>query len=392
MKTPRNQHGATCLSVAITALLCSGCDRSTSPGAGNTAGARTESTVPVTLATASSEDVPIQVNAIGWAEALASVRIRPQIEGQLTEIHFHEGQQVKTGDLLFRIDPRPLVAELRLKEATLLKDQALAADAERESARIMDLFQRNMAADRERDQTKANADAARAQVDADKAEVDTARLRLEYCEIRSPIDGRAGARLVDQGNIVKANDTDLVMINQITPIYVTFAVAERHLPRVKEQMSSGPLSVEVSFNDEDRPPSRGTLTFIDNQVDTLSGMVRMKATFANEDMALWPGRFVNVALTITTLQGAVVVPTPAIQTGQKGAFVYVVTEGDIAELRPVTIGPALGGKTVISTGVSAGEVVVTDGHLRVVPGAKVQNVEAQLRAHSPGRRAAHDVG
>ncbi len=373
MRNPDNPFHSTILVLALAVWLCSGCDRSASEPIGS-AGDRAEFAVPVTLATASAEDVPIQVSAIGWAEALASVTIRPQIEGQLTEIHFHEGQQVKAGDLLFSIDSRPLVAALRLTEATLLKDQALAADLERESNRIMELFDQNMAADRERDQTKASADAARAQVEADMAAVENARLRLEYCEIRTPIAGRAGARLVDQGNIIKANDTALVTINQISPIYVTFAVAERHLPKIKEQMSLSPLVVDAEFTGEDRPVSRGKLTFIDNQVDTLSGMVRMKATFENNDLALWPGRFVNVTLAIATLHAAVVVPTPAIQVGQKGTFVYVVTMDSTAEMRPVTIGPILAGKTVISTGVSVGEIVVTDGHLRVVPGSKVHDV------------------
>jgi multidrug efflux system membrane fusion protein len=357
--------------VLSTGALLAGCE--TKGVSGASAGPDADAAMPVAVATAMREDVPIQVQAIGWAEAYATVTIRPQVEGQLTEIHFTEGQQVKIGDLLFTIDPRPFVAALRLAEANLLKNQALAQDAEREANRVTELFTKNMAADRERDQARANSDAVRAQVQADQAAVENAKLRLEYCTIRSPIDGRAGARLVDVGNIVEANKTALVTVNQISPIFVTFSVAERHLSLIKQQMQAAPLTVETRFADEPSDPIIGRLAFVDNQVDTLTGMVRLKATFPNEDHRLWPGRFVNVSLTISKQQDAVVVPTSAVQTGQRGAFVFVVRGDNTVEMRPVTVGANMHERTVLSEGVQAGEVVVTDGQLRLTPGAKVRS-------------------
>ena len=355
--------------ILSTGALLTGCDAK--GVSGPSAGA--DAAMPVVVATASREDVPIQVQAIGWAEAYATVTIRPQVEGQLTEIHFTEGQQVKIGDLLFTIDPRPFVAALRLSEANLLKDQALAQDAEREANRVTDLFTKNMAADRERDQARANSDAVQAQVQADQAAVENAKLRLEYCTIRSPIGGRAGARLVDVGNIVEANKTALVTVNQISPIFVTFSVAERHLSLLKQQMQAAPLTVETRFADEPSDPIIGRLAFVDNQVDMLTGMVRLKAVFPNEDHRLWPGRFVNVALTISKKQDAVVVPTSAVQTGQRGTFVFVVRGDSTVEMRPVSVGANVHERTVLSEGVQAGEVVVTDGQLRLTPGAKVRS-------------------
>jgi len=357
--------------ILLAGALSTGCEAKGVSGAST--GPDADAAMPVTIASATREDVPIQVQAIGWAEAYATVTIRPQVEGQLTEIHFTEGQQVKIGDLLFTIDPRPFVAALRLSEANLLKDQALAQDAEREANRVTDLFTKNMAADRERDQARANSDAVRAQVQADEAAVENAKLRLEYCTIRSPIDGRAGVRLVDVGNIVEANKTALVTLNQISPIFVTFSVAERHLSLIKQQMQAAPLAVETRFADEPSDPIIGRLAFVDNQVDTLTGMVRLKATFPNEDHRLWPGRFVNVALTISKQQDAVVVPTSAVQTGQRGTFVFVVRGDSTVEMRPVSVGANVHERTVLSEGVQAGEVVVTDGQLRLTPGVKVRS-------------------
>jgi len=357
--------------ILLAGALSTGCEAKGVSGAST--GPDADAAMPVTVATATREDVPVQVQAIGWAEAYATVTIRPQVEGQLTEIHFTEGQQIKIGDLLFTIDPRPFVAALRLSEANLLKDQALAQDAEREANRVTDLFTKNMAADRERDQARANSDAVRAQVQADQAAVENAKLRLEYCTIRSPIDGRAGVRLVDVGNIVEANKTALVTLNQISPIFVTFSVAERHLSLIKQQMQAAPLAVETRFADEPSDPIIGRLAFVDNQVDTLTGMVRLKATFPNEDHRLWPGRFVNVALTISKQQDAVVVPTSAVQTGQHGTFVFVVRGDSTVEMRPVSVGANVHERTVLSEGVQAGEVVVTDGQLRLTPGVKVRS-------------------
>ena len=332
--------------------------------------------VPVTVGTVKRADVPIQVQAIGWVEAYASVTIRPQVEGQVTGIHFTEGQEVKAGDLLFTIDTRPFVAVLRLAEANLRKDQALAQDAEREAKRVAGLFASNVAADRERDAAQAAADAATAQVLADEATIESAKLRLDYCTIRSPINGLTGASLVDPGNIVKANETALVTVNQITPIYVTFSVAERHLPEIRKHLPSEALSVEARYADDSQPTATGRLTFVDNQADQLTGMVRLKATFSNEDHVLWPGRFANVILTLATQTDVLVVPAQAIQIGQKGQFVFVVRPDRTVEMRSVAVGITVGERAVVTEGLEVGDMVVTDGHLRLTPGAKVRATES----------------
>lgn len=346
-----------------------------SGGAADAGRSGAEAPVPVTVAVAAREDVPLQARAIGWVEPYASVTVRPQVEGQLTEIHFAEGQHVKAGDRLFTIDSRPSLAELRLAEATLAKDRALAQNATQEAQRLADLFRQGAASDRERDQSQAQADALQAQVQADEAAVENARLRVEYCTLRAPLDGRVGARLVDRGNIVKANETALVVINQLSPIYVRFSVAEQHLARIKQYMREGTLKTEAAL-DDGGPPETGTLSFLDNQVDTATGMVRLKATFTNETLRLWPGRFVNVTLTLTTDTDAVVVPAQAVQPGPNGLFVFVIGSDGAAQMRAVEPGRAHAGKTVIRAGVEAGETVVTDGQLRLTPGAKVKVISS----------------
>lgn len=340
--------------------------------------------VPVHTAAARTDDVPLQVQAIGWIEPYASVTVKPQVEGQITEIHFVDGQDVSAGDVLYTIDSRSFVAALRLAQANLLRNQALAEDAEREAARVADLSSRRMAADRERDQTRAAADAARAQVQADQAAVENAKLRVEYCTIHSPMPGRVGARLVDTGNIVKANETALVTINQLSPIYVTFSVAERHLSAIRKWTASTALAVEARYENEDVGPTVGRLTFIDNRADSTTGMVRLKATFDNTDHQLWPGRFVNVTVTVSVQRGAVVVPTEAVQTGQNGSFLYVVSADQRAELRRVECKGAANENTIVLSGVNSGEEVVTDGQLRLKPGQKIE-IKRQTDRDSPGR-------
>jgi multidrug efflux system membrane fusion protein len=247
----------------------------------------------------------------------------------------------------------------------------VARDAEREAQRVAGLFASGSAADRERDQAQADADAKAAQVKADEAAVESAELELGYCTIRSPVDGRVGARLADAGNVLKENETPLVLINQVHPIYVSFSVAERHLATIRQYMAAGPLAVEARVPRSDAPPEQGKLTFVDNEVDRTTGMIRLKGTFANGDNRLWPGQYVDVTLILATRPNAVVVPTQAVQAGPAGQFVFVVDEQKKVEMRPVSVGDALDGWSVVLSGLKAGEEVVTDGQLRLTPGAVV---------------------
>lgn len=365
-----------CIVTACAALCAAvvGCDAAASPGkaapASQPSGARAVA-VPITAARAVREDAPVQVRAIAWAEAFASVTIQPQVDGQLQQIHFDEGQDLQEGDPLFTIDPRPFEVALRLAQANLARDRAVADDAQREAIRISGLFDRDQAAERERDAQRADAAAKAAQVQADEAAVENARLNLDYCSIRSPLTGRAGAYLAHRGNIVEAMRTNLVVINQISPIYVTFAVAEAHFDAIKRESARAPLKVEVLIPGADDSPEAGTLTFIDNQVDRSTGMVRLKATFKNEHRRLWPAQFLNATLTIRTVPGAILVPVTAVLPGQSGPFVYVVNEDRTVRVQPVRTGFAVGSQTVITDGLKGDELVATDGQLRLTPGAAV---------------------
>jgi len=328
--------------------------------------------VPVVAETADRKNVPLQIKAIGNVEAYNTVAIKSQINGEISEVYFREGQDVKRGRMLFRIDPRPFESALRQAESALVRDRAQAANAQEDSKRYATLAGKGYVSVQEYDKARTNADALGAVVKADEAAVENARLQLEYTAIMSPIDGQTGAITIQKGNVVKANDVPLVTINQITPIYVTFSVPEQDLANIKRYQASGELHVEVSTPQGNKKPVKGALTFIDNKVNTATGTIMLKATFANQDRALWPGQFVDVVLTLTTERDRVIVPTQAIQTGQQGQYVYVIKDDLTAELRVVTPGRLYDDWTVIDKGVAAGEMVVTDGQLRLVPGAKVE--------------------
>ena len=357
------------LVLAGAVLGASGCSKSeASAGTGQAA---PRPAVPVVIATALRADVPVQIRAIARVEAYSTVTIKPQVAGQLMAVHFQEGQDVKAGDLLFSLDPRPFQAALAQAEGNLARDAALAKDAAAEAAREADLYEQKVATQREYDQSQASAAATAATVQAEQAAVEQARLDLEYCSIRSPFDGRTGAVLTYPGNVVKANEAALVVINQISPIFVTFSVPEQYLAQIRQYQAAGPLPVEAVIPQDEGPSERGTLSFIDNQVDRMSGMITLKGTFQNEDRRLWPGQFVNAVLTLRTLADATVVPTPAIQVGQAGQFVFVVKADQTVEMRPVVAGQELDNRTVIERGIEVGETVVTDGQLRLVPDAKI---------------------
>jgi len=329
--------------------------------------------VPVTAAAVIQKTVPVQLNAIGNVEAYSTVSVKSQIGGILNRVHFKEGQDVRKGDILFTIDPRPYEAALKQAEANLAKDNAQLENAREEVRRYAELVKKGYVAQQQYDQIRTNAATFEATVNADKAVVENARLQLKYCYIYSPITGRTGDLIADEGNLIKANaDTSMVVINQIQPIYVTFSVPEQNLSEIKKYMAEGKLKVEAFLSKEDMKPEQGVLTFIDNSVDVATGTIKLKGTFANKGKRLWPGQFVNAVLTLTSQPNAIVVPTQSIQTGQKGQYVFVIKNDLTVEDRTINVGRTLNSETVIEKGLQSGEKVVTDGQLRLIPGAKVE--------------------
>lgn len=328
--------------------------------------------VPVKVAVAQRKTVPVQIRVIGNVEAYNTVSIKAQVNGMLDAVHFKEGRDVKKGQLLFTIDKRPFVAALKQAGAALARDAAQARFAREQARRYGELIKDGIVTQDQFDQYRANADALAESVQADRAAVDNAAVLLSYCSIRSPIDGRTGNLMVQRGNLVKANDVPvLVTINQINPIYVTFSVPEKELAAIKRYSAAGKLGVEAYIPNDPGPAETGTLSFMDNAVDTATGTIKIKGTFANNGRRLWPGQFVNVVLTLTSIPNAVVVPTQAVQTGQSGQFVFVVKPDRTVESRPVATGETFGGEIVLSNGVRPGETVVTDGQLSLAPGSRV---------------------
>ncbi len=328
--------------------------------------------VPVTAALAVKKDVPVQLRSIGTAEAYSTVSVKTMVNGQIVKVGFREGQEVRKGDLIFVIDPRPYEAALKSAEANLAKSLALKENAERDVTRYAYLIEKDLVPKQQYDQVVSNAAALAATVAADNAAVENSRVQLSYCFIRSPIGGRTGNLFIKEGNVVKANDAVLVTIHQVTPIHVTFSVPEQHLAEIRKYREGGTLRIEAVIPGQEDKPAQGTLAFISNAVDNATGTIQLKGAFPNGDRRLWPGQFVNVLLTLTTKPGAVLVPTPAVQTGQKGQYVFVVRPDLTVESRPVVTGETAGGETVIEKGIQAGERVVTDGQLRLVPGARVE--------------------
>jgi multidrug efflux system membrane fusion protein len=332
------------------------------------------SAVPVSVGEVVQKAVPLQLRAIGNVQAYSTVSIKSQVEGTLARVYFKEGQDVKKGDLIFLIDPRSFEAALRQAEANLARDTAQAANAKIDERRFADLYKEGGVSQQQYDQARTSATALEATLQWDRSAVENAKLQLGYASIRSPINGRTGNLLVHEGNLIKANDADhpLVVINQVRPIYVSFSVPEQELPAIRRYMASGNLKVEaITLGREGRQPL-GDLTFVDNAVDRTTGTVELKATFTNADNALWPGQFVNVVLTLTTEPNALVVPSQAIQTGQQGPYVFVVKPDLTVESRPIVVHRTIERETVIEKGLASGERVVTDGQVRLVPGAKVE--------------------
>src|ERR1051325_5610857 len=348
--------------------------------------------VPVTVVTAVQKIMPVQVEAVGTVEPFSTVSIRSQVTGAITKVHFKEGQDVKEGDQLFTVDPRPLEAALKQAEANLAKDTAMLANAREQTRRYAELVKKQYVSQEQYDQIKTNGDAIEATVEADKANVENAKVQLSYCRIFSPVTGRTGSLLVNEGNVVRTNDpTPLVTINQISPIYVTFTIPEQNLPEVKSRLAAGRLNVQAVTPEDEKRPEQGDLTFVDNSVDRTTGTIKLKGTFANRDRRLWPGQFVKAVLKLVD-QSSVVVPSEAVQAGQQGQQVFVVRGESGVEVRPVVVGRSLNGESVIEKGIEPGERVITDGQFLLGPGSRIQIKTAKDSTQDPTKSGATKEG
>ncbi|MFL6258281.1 MAG: efflux RND transporter periplasmic adaptor subunit [Thermoanaerobaculia bacterium] len=330
---------------------------------------------PVAVAAAVARDVPVYLDEIGKVAAREVVSVQPQVSGRITRIHFSDGAHLRKGDPLFTIDPRPFQAQLDAAEANLAQAKAALDLAKLQAARAAKLIETKAIAQQEYDLRKNAVDVAAAQVEQGQAAVQTAKLNLEYCFLRSPIDGRAGQRLVDSGNVVTAMSAGsgaLLTIQRLDPVYADFTVPENDLTAVQRNMARGSLKVEVRLPDEPGEARTGALTFLDNAVQGGTGTVKLRATIPNGDQRFWPGRFVKIRLVLDTLQKAVLVPAAAPQTSAQGPFVYVVKADSTAEQRTITPGQRQGDLIVIRQGVQPGERIVVNGQLGVTPGGKVR--------------------
>jgi multidrug efflux system membrane fusion protein len=353
--------------LAAAALTVGGCAKDENRGP------MTRPPSPVLVAKAVAKTVPNQLHEIGNVEAFATVNIKSRVEGELVAIHFHEGDFVEKGQLLFTLDSRPFAAAVKLAQANLAKDQAQLVKAATDERRYSFLLKESVGSREQFDQAHAAAAALRATVMADQAAIETARLNLEYSQIRSPLDGRTGNLQSHAGDMIKADaDQPMVTITQVQPIYVAFSVPENELPAVRINLETHRLEVDAAIPNSPETPEHGVLAFIDNTVDKTTGTILLKGLFQNENRRLWPGEFVNATLTLNQIRNAVLVPSQAVQTGQTGSFVFVVDDRMQAHLRPIVAGAQIGGETVIERGIEPGETVVTDGQLLLAPGARVK--------------------
>jgi membrane fusion protein, multidrug efflux system len=409
---------------------CSGGNKAESRQSAASSQAQRRAPVPVAVAVVERRPIPLQIQAIGTVEPYSIVSVKAQVGGELMRVHINEGQDVRKGDLLFTIDPRTYEAALAQAQANLAKDQVQVQQArallERDTARIAqsranlvrdqaqadnaqtqqrryaDLLKKELVAQEQYDQFKTTAESMTASVRADEADVhsaeqtvradeaairsaeqtvradeaavESARLQLAYTTIRSPIDGRTGSLMLHEGNVVRAsgtNDSTLLVIHQVVPIYVSFTVPQQQLPALKRYMADGTLAADA-FPSGESQSVRGAVTFVDNTVDTTTGTIRLKATFANHERRLWPGQFVNVSLTLAVQDDAIVIPSQAVQTGQQGAYVFVVKPDSTVDARRVTVARTQGSETVVANGLQPGERVVTDGQPRLVAGTTVE--------------------
>lgn len=327
----------------------------------------------VTVVKATAQDVPRYLDEIGRNTAFESVTVTPQVGGRIVERHFQDGENLRRGQLLFVIDPRPYKAQVDSAQATLAQTKAALDLAKIQFERDQEVIGEHAISKQDYDTKKNAVDVDQAQVDAAAAALETAKLNLEYCYIHSPIDGRAGARLVDVGNVVQPNATGLLSIQRLDPIYANFTITEGDLPTVQKQMSSGPLRATVRLpSDLENGARAGRVEFLDNSVQNGSGTVNLRATMSNPDRHFWPGQFVDVKLILSTEKGAVLIPNQATQISQRGPFVYIVKDDDTAELRPVKLGQRQGDQIVVTEGIAPNERVVLAGQMLVRPGGKVR--------------------
>jgi membrane fusion protein, multidrug efflux system len=364
----RPQWAVSSVLLCLLVVSCASCNR------GNVQ-AENAATMPpplVTVVSAAAQDVPKYLDEIGRNMAFEAVSITPQVAGVITERHFQDGDNLKKGELLFVIDPRPYKAQLDAAQASLQQAEAALDLAKIQFARDQELVGTRAISKQDYDTKKNAVDVVQAQIASAKAAIETAQINLDYCYIHSPIDGRAGARLVDVGNVVQANTTPLLSIQRLDPIYATFTITERDLPQVQKEMSRGTLKAQVRLPGDPENTARvGKVEFLDNSVQNTTGTVNLRATMANPDHHFWPGQFVQVRLVLAMEKNAVLVPYQATQISQQGPFVYVVKPDDTAELRPITLGQRQGDDVVITSGLNAGERVVLAGQLLVHPGGKV---------------------
>jgi multidrug efflux system membrane fusion protein len=351
--------------------------------------------VPVTVAEAVQKTMPVELHAIGNVRPSATVSIKPRVSGMIASVEFVEGEDVNKGDVLFTIDSKPFEVELAKANAALAQVREQAANAQQQASRYSGLSKTGAVAKGEVEQFQSAAKASASGSQAAEAAVREAEIQLAYCTIKAPIGGRTGRRTVDAGNVVTANTTELVVLNQVEPVEVIFAVAEQHLADITRFMGERKLKVRAAPSGDQSLSAEGELIFVDNTVKQTTGTIDLKAVFANKDRVLWPGQFVDVILSLTTEPNAIVVPAPAVQTGQKGQYVFIVRSDHTVEMRPVEMARTLNDEAVIRTGLAAGESVVTDGHLRLFPGAKVDlkpPVGRPPATPKPARGAAADAG
>jgi multidrug efflux system membrane fusion protein len=370
----RSVLGVLTLGAALSAVACSGGEAvsTTPPPGGGRGGGQNAQVVPVAAAPVVQTSVPLSVTGIGTVIAASTVTVRAQVTGELTKVHFIEGDEVKEGQVLVEIDRRPLEAALQQSQAALDRDVAQTANAKSQAVRYQDLLTRGIATREQVDQIVANAAALEATVAADRAAVDNARVQLQYATIKAPLTGKTGLLQVHPGNLVRATDTTpIVTINKITPVYVSFSVPEALLPELKRYMARGKLNVTALSPTDTGPAATGLINFIDNAVDPTTGQIKVKGTFPNTDRRLWPGQYVNVNVTLSTEPNAIVVPSLAVQTGQQGTYVFVIKPDQTVDLRPIVVERTSGERSVIKSGLKAGETVVTDGQLRLNAGSKV---------------------
>lgn len=333
---------------------------------------------PVIVAKSLVKDTPIYLEYVGHMEPYSTVQIQSQVAGTLMEKHFEQGQYVEKGDILFSIDSRPYVAALQKAEATLVQNLAALRLSEETVNRNAKLAEQDYVAKLTFDQYVTNLSVDQAVITSNKADIETAKINLDYCTIKAPISGRTGVLQTNVGNLVTvAENTPLITLNQISPIYLNFYVPEKYLPKIQAFHKKNPLKVSAFLNQDYKTPFDGNVTLIDNQVDPATGMILIQATLPNTDESLWPGQFVATRIYLETIKNAVLIPEEAIQFGQNGSYVYVVKEDQTVEMRSIVKGQNEDGYVIVEKGVEGGETVVIEGHINLYSGAKVQIVQPE---------------